>query len=137
MRCPKRGWASGPIATGPVRPGKPTATTHEPSNHQQGWRRASHAVRWLSRGVRTPKQKLGWQCGQTPGKPYLECQDVRAEYCSQWQSRRRDDLSALARMKIFPLELGSDCMLSVTLEAGGKLPPSRRVMVYLSPVPSL
>jgi hypothetical protein len=40
-----------------------------------------------------------------------------------------DDLSALARMKIFPLEWGSDWMQSVTIEAGGKLPPSRRVMV--------
>jgi hypothetical protein len=48
-----------------------------------------------------------------------------------------DDLSALDRVKIFPLERGSDWMQSITLEAGGKLSPSRRVMVYLSPVPSL
>jgi hypothetical protein len=32
-----------------------------------------------------------------------------------------DDLPALDRMKIFPLERGSDWMQSVTLEAGGKL----------------
>jgi hypothetical protein len=36
-----------------------------------------------------------------------------------------DDLSALDRMKIFPLERGSDWMQSVTLEAGGKLSPSK------------
>jgi hypothetical protein len=59
----------------------------------------------------------------------------RAEYCSEWQSVVVDDLSSLARVKILPLERGSDWMQSVTLEAGGKLPPSRRMMVYLSPVP--
>jgi hypothetical protein len=73
----------------------------------------------------------------TPEKPCLVCRDVRAEYCSEWQSVVVDDLSTLARMKIFPLERGSDWIQSVTLEAGGKLAPSRRVMVYLSPVPSL
>jgi hypothetical protein len=101
------------------------------------WRRASHAVRWLSRGVSTPKQIWAGHVDIPRKGACLVCRDVRTEYCSEWQSVVVDDLSTLARMKIFPLERGSDWMQSVTLEAGGKLPPSRRVMVYLSPVPSL